>query len=127
MSDHRTDPLSAAARLLNDPLTPVAPFLASLTTRALVELGSLCAAEANRRHAEVEATRCDHPPKPACDSCGAPFTRPVSHGYAGSVDHRDDCAAQIAWARDHVYYPRTRVRAVAAEVLDRARRAGALT
>jgi hypothetical protein len=121
VSDHRTDPLSAAARLLNDPLTPVAPFLASLSTRALSELGWLCAAEANRRRAEVEATRCDHPPKPLCDACVTPETNNVGH-----AQHLDDCTAQIAWARVHVYHPRARVRAVAAEILDRARRAGAI-
>ena len=115
----RTDPLSAAARHIEGG-GPVAGFLAALSESRLFELASLCMSEAAARAEARRATLCDHPPTPACDSCGGQHD-----GYDG-VSHLATCAANIAKARELTYHPSAGVRRWVERILDAARAAGAL-
>lgn len=118
----RTDPMSAAARHINGG-GPLAPFLRALTDSALSELASLASQELRLRVAARLATLCDHPPKPACDSCGRPESYPDYRGEpypwrSGGVDHRPGCAEIVEMARRNAYSPRVPTREWAARVLD---------
>jgi len=112
----RSDLLGAMARHVNGS-GPLAPFLEALTDSSLHELASLASSELRARVAAREATRCDHPPKPGCDSCGGPTDNRT--GFDG-IAHTPTCAATIERARGLVYHPSVRVRLWAADVLNAA-------
>lgn len=132
MSDTRTsDPLSAAARHINGG-GPLAAFMAALSDEGLRALDDAAGEERLRRAREREATRCDHPPSPACDSCGGQKAGTLYWDAPGvdrmdGVRHRDDCRARIERARQLTYHPSAGTRRWVENVLDRARRAGAIS
>lgn len=81
MTEYRGDPLSAAARLLNDPCTPVGPFIRALSDKALSELAHLMTELFNDRTAVHDHPRLALGLNDHCHKCGS---RPAGRNPFGT-------------------------------------------
>jgi hypothetical protein len=104
------------------------PFLSALSSVTLSDIRHAATAEAHRRAAAIEASRCGHPIKPACGSCGGPLSTPAEVAGLGTFDgvaHKPTCSENISRARRLTYHPSAGVRQWVERVLAAARLAGA--